>query len=116
MTSYSSSNAVSDAVARLRGKITSDVMAQIGSVYAFHFKDTGASYTLDLRREVGQGWLEGSPEENRLTPDFEVSLSGEDFARLVFGTLHPMAGMATGRIRLKGNIKEALKLDRLMKR
>ena len=48
-------------------------------------------------------------------PDFEVTLSRHDFAELVFGRLHPMAGMATGRMRIKGAIKQAIKLDRLLK-
>jgi putative sterol carrier protein len=62
------------------------------------------------------GYVEEAPETRGLTPDFEVTLTREDFARLVFGELHPMAGMATGRMRLKGSIKQAIKLDRLLKR
>lgn len=106
---------VADAVAQLRRVVTPETMAQVQRVYSFTFTDTGEAYTLDLRSPDGGGWLAGGPEEHQLAPDFAVTLSSEDFARLVFGQLHPMAGMATGRMRLSGNFREAIKLDRLMR-
>ncbi len=90
-------------------------MAQIQRGYSFTFSDTGDAYTLDLRSPDGGGWLAGGPDEYQIQADFTISLSSTDFARLVFGQLHPIAGMATGRMRLSGNIREALKLDRLMR-
>jgi len=102
------------AVQRLRSRLDPNTLDQIGAVYAFRFTD-GASATLDGRGAHGLGYLEQAPEDRGLTPDFEVTLTREDFAQLVFGELHPMAGMATGRMRLKGSIKQAIKLDRLLK-
>jgi len=84
-------------------------------VYAFHFTDLGETHTLDAHTRDGRGWVRSAPDANNLSPTFEVTISSADFAHLVAGTLHPMAGMATGRMQLKGNIKEALKLDRLLK-
>lgn len=99
----------------LRAKLTPDALEQIGGVYAFHFKDLGETHTLDAHDRNGKGWLTTTPTDNLLTPNFEVTISSADFASLVNGRLHPMAGMATGRMKLQGNIKEALKLDRLLK-
>jgi hypothetical protein len=113
--SSETTSTLDEAIAQLRRKATPQTMEQIQRVYGFTFSDTGASYTLDLRSPGGGGWLAGSPEQHRLTADFAVSLSSADFVRLVFGQLHPMAGMATGRMRLSGNFREALKLDRLMR-
>ena len=101
------------AVRRLRTRLDPDTLGEIGAVYAFRFED-GSSATLDGRGPESPGFVEQAPERHGLTPDFEVALTRDDFAKLVFGELHPMAGMATGRMRLKGSIKQALKLDRLL--
>lgn len=104
-----------DAVARLQSRVGPAANAQIDAVYAFRFKDTGHTDTLDLRRDGGAGWLAGAPDAHGLVADFEVAITQGDFARLVYGELHPMAGMATGRMRLTGDFKQAIKLDRLLK-
>ena len=114
MTTPTHSTSYDKAVQRLRSRLNPDTLQQIGAVYAFRFTD-GASASLDARGPHGLGFLDEAPERRGLTPDFEVALTREDFARLVFGELHPMAGMATGRMRLKGSIKQAIKLDRLLK-
>jgi hypothetical protein len=115
MTTHTPAPDYEGAVARLRAGLSPETLAEISAVYAFRFDD-GTSATLDGRGPEGAGYVEEAPETRGLTPDFEVTLTREDFVRLVFGELHPMAGMATGRMRLKGSIKQAIKLDRLLKR
>ena len=102
------------AVDKLNATLTPEVLAQVGAVYAFHFTD-GDAATLDGRGAESLGYVEADPATHGLSPDFEVTLSRDDFAKLVFGELHPMAGMATGRMKLKGSMKQAIKLDRLLK-
>jgi hypothetical protein len=114
MTTPTDSTSYDSAVQRLRSRLDPDTLDAIGAVYAFRFTD-GTSSTLDGRGPHALGYLEEAPEARGLTADFEVTLTREDFANLVFGELHPMAGMATGRMRLKGSIKQAIKLDRLLK-
>jgi putative sterol carrier protein len=106
---------VPNAITPIQSKLTPSVLETINGVFAFHFKDTQESFTLDVRSPDGQGWLVGEATAHGLTPNFAVTISSSDFAKLVFGELNPMAGMATGRMKMKGNIKEALKLDRLLK-
>ena len=103
------------AVNKLRSMLTPNTLAEVGAVYAFHFAD-GTSATLDGSSASGLGYVDHAPATHHLNPDFEVSLSRDDFAKLVFGELHPMAGMATGRMKLKGSMKQAIKLDRLLKK
>ena len=103
------------AVEHLKSKLTPNALGQINNVFTFVFKDTNETFILDGHDENGKGWLKGSPEDFNLTSDFQVSITTDDFAKLVFGELNPMAGMVTGRMKLKGSIKEALKLDRLLK-
>ncbi len=104
-----------NAVTYLKSKLTPIALGQINNVFTFVFKDINETYILDGHSENGKGWLKGSPEDFNLTSNFQVSISTIDFAKLVFGELNPMAGMVTGRMKLKGSIKEALKLDRLLK-
>lgn len=105
---------VQTAVEQLERRLGGDVSAEINSVFSFYFKDTGERFTLDLRNPGGRGWLAGDAASHGLTTTFEVTIMSTDFVKLVFGQLNPMAGMATGRMKMKGNIKEALKLDRLL--
>jgi putative sterol carrier protein len=105
---------VPNAVTRIQSRLNPSVLETINGVFAFHFKDTREKFTLDVRSPDGQGWLAGEASAHGLQPNFEVTLSSSDFAKLVFGELNPMAGMATGRMKMKGNIREALKLDRLL--
>ncbi len=104
-----------EAVDRLRARLTPTALAEVGAVYAFHFADDGATATLDGSGQTPRGYVEVDPATLGLVPDFEVTLTREDFAQLVAGQLHPMAGMATGRMKLRGSMRQAIKLDRILK-
>jgi hypothetical protein len=104
-----------NAIEHLKNKLTPSALAQINNVFTFEFKDIKEFYTLDGSQTSAKGWLPGKPEVYGLASDFQVTITTDDFAQLVFGQLNPMAGMVSGRMKLKGNIKEALKLDRLLK-
>lgn len=104
-----------NATAHLKSKLTPAALGQINNVFTFVFKDIQETYILDGSNEEGKGWQKGTPQDFGLASDFQVTITTEDFAKLVFGKLNPMAGMVSGRMKLKGSIKEALKLDRLLK-
>jgi putative sterol carrier protein len=104
-----------NAVERLKSKLTPNALGQIKNVFTFVFKDIDETFILDGMDANGKGWVKGKPEDFNLSSDFQVTITTEDFAKLVFGKLNPMAGMVTGRMKLKGSIKEALKLDSLLK-
>jgi hypothetical protein len=93
--------------------LTPETLGAVGAIFAFRFPDGSA--TLDASSSHGLGFVADEPESLGLVPDFEVTISRADFANLVFGRLHPMGGMATGRMKLKGDFKQAIKLDRLLK-
>ncbi|MFC5379413.1 antibiotic biosynthesis monooxygenase [Aquipuribacter nitratireducens] len=107
------------AVRRVKDRLTPEARRRIDAVYRFAFTDGGAAL-LDARAG-GRGWVEGDPADDaaddaaRTVADFTVDLSRDDFAALVHGQLHPMAGMATGRMRLHGSMRRAMLLDRLLK-
>ncbi|WP_020603897.1 SCP2 sterol-binding domain-containing protein [Spirosoma spitsbergense] len=87
---------VNQAIEHLQSKLNAQMMDQIQTVFGFHFKDTSEAYTLDAQDGNGKGWLAGAPEAHQLTAAIRVTLTSTDFAKLVFGELNPMAGMATG--------------------
>jgi len=103
------------AVDHLQSKLTPTTKTKLSSVIGFTMKDTGQRYTLDASGPDSGGWLPGAPENHGLTAPFEVTLTSTDFAKLVAGELNPMRGMVTGRMRLKGDMKGALRLDALLK-
>jgi len=109
-----STHTFEEAVDELRDRLTPAALASIDAVYAFRFTDTGDSGALHARGADAPGWI-ADADLAGLAPDFEVAITRTDFTKLVFGELHPMAGMATGRMKLKGSMKQALKLDRLLK-
>jgi putative sterol carrier protein len=104
-----------NAIEHLTSKLTPNALGQIKNVFTFNFKDTNETYIIDGTDENGKGWQKGTPDEHSLTSEFQITISTEDFAKLVFGKLNPMMGMVTGRMKLKGSIGEALKLDKLLK-
>ncbi len=104
-----------NAVGYLKSKLTPNALGQINNVFTFDFKDTKQTFIIDAHDETGKGWLNGSPQDFGLTSDFKVTITTGDFAKLVFGKLNPMEGMVTGKMKLKGSIKEAFKLDKLLK-
>ncbi len=108
-------NELNIAVERLQSKLTPDMLDRLKTVLTFHFKDTGEDFTLDARDRDAKGWIAGSPNQHGLEPKFKATLTSADFANLVLGKLNPMAGMVTGRMKLEGNMREALALDKLLK-
>ncbi|WP_040227378.1 SCP2 sterol-binding domain-containing protein [Bhargavaea cecembensis] len=55
--------------------------------------------------------LEGSPEEAACT----LELGGKHFRKLLTGDLNSMAAFMTGKLKVKGNVGFALKLEQLLK-
>lgn len=99
----------------MKSKLTPSALGQISNVFTFIFNDNNETCMLGGTDEKGKGWLKGTAEDYHLTSNFQVTITTQDFAKVVFGKLNPMAGMVIGRMKLKGSIKEALKLDRVVK-
>jgi putative sterol carrier protein len=114
-TNDQNTNDLNTALEYLRNKLTPDTLETLQTVITFHFKDTGEDFTLDARDRNAQGWIAGTPAAHSLEQKFKATLTQDDFAALVLGKLHPMAGMVTGRMKLEGNMREALVLDKLLK-
>jgi quinol monooxygenase YgiN len=97
-------------LATLQSKLTPAIRDSIDGVYGFSFTDNKQHYTIDARREVGQGLLSGLPETHGLNARATMSSSSADFVKLLSGQLLAPIAVMSGRLRVKGNPKDLPKL------
>lgn len=95
----------------LRTKEELDAAKGLKASYTFHIKDgEEKSYSLifnDGKAEVKQGTIEDA--------NCELSMNEANFKRLLTGDLNATSAFMTRRLKLKGNIGDALKLEQILK-
>lgn len=95
-------------VERLKGK--PDVVKQINSSYQFTLTgDNGGEWYVDLTKpggEVKSGTLE--------TPGVTVTMAAKDFVDLVSGKLNGQMAFMQGKLKIKGDMSLALKLQQIL--
>lgn len=83
----------------------------LNASYTFHIKDNEEkSYSLvfkDGKAHVKEGVIDGA--------NCELSMNKLNFTRLLTGELNATNAFMTRRLKLKGNIGDALKLERILK-
>jgi quinol monooxygenase YgiN len=97
-------------LATLHSKLTPAIRDSIDGVYGLFFTDSKQHYTIDARREVGQGLLSDTPETHGLAAKATMSSSSADFVKLLSGQLLAPIAVMSGRLRVKGNPKDLPKL------
>ncbi|ROV96248.1 hypothetical protein VMCG_07707 [Cytospora schulzeri] len=90
-----------------------DAIKQGNGVYAFTLKNTAGeteSWHIDLKNEgkVSKGLGE--------KPDVTLSLSDADFGNLVAGKGNAQRLFMSGKLKIKGNVMKATKLDPILKK
>jgi putative sterol carrier protein len=90
-----------------------DAIKQGKAVYGFTIKNSAgetADWHIDLKKEgtVGTGLS--------AKPDVTLSLSDSDFAKLVAGSANAQRLFMSGKLKIKGDIMKATKLDPIMKK
>ena len=87
-----------------------DVAKQINSSYQFDLTgDGGGSWVVDLTQasdHVKEGTLEN--------PGVTITMAAEDFVGIVSGKLNPQMAFMTGKLKLKGDMSLALKLQQIL--
>lgn len=79
-------------------------------VYQFHLSgDDGGTFQMIITQETSRA-VSGEEED----PDVILSLKADDFKELVAGTLNPTAAFMSGKLRIKGNMGLALKLQTIL--
>ncbi|XP_072348901.1 stomatin-like protein 1 isoform X1 [Scyliorhinus torazame] len=95
--------------------LSEDLVKQIGACYLFtvNQKDgTQNLYYLDLSRESGMAGY-GMPEGD---PDVTLEVTEDTMQSLFSGLLKPFSAYMSGRIRVQGDLKLAMKLEDLIKK
>lgn len=104
-----------DYLEKLRTRLTPERLEALDAVIGLELTgETGESFTVDARKGVGQGLLEGTPEAHGLEPKLLVTVSRGDFVRLARGELSATMAALTGRLKLRGDMSYAMKLAQIL--
>ncbi|XP_041034544.1 stomatin-like protein 1 isoform X5 [Carcharodon carcharias] len=102
-------------LSKVKAFLTEDLVKQIGACYLFtvNQKDgTQNLYYLDLSRDSGMAGY-GMPEGD---PDVALEVTEDTMQALFLGDLKPFSAYMSGRIRIQGDLKLAMKLEDLIKK
>ena len=106
-----SANDVTPAMDALRTLITPDLIKSINGVYGFNITDaTPAEWYLDLKSENGK--LASGAFDGKI--DCTLTMNTEVFNKLANGSLKATAAFMGGKLKLKGNMGLAMKLEKVM--
>ncbi|XP_032870639.1 stomatin-like protein 1 [Amblyraja radiata] len=99
---------------KVQSLLTEDLVKQIGAVYLFvvSLKDGNRNlYHLDLTRDSGYAGY-GLP---KIEPDVTMEVTEKTMRALLTGSTRPFSAYMSGKIRLQGDLKTAMKLEDLIK-
>ncbi|XP_075416439.1 hydroxysteroid dehydrogenase-like protein 2 isoform X1 [Tenrec ecaudatus] len=95
----------------VKESLSDDVVKATQAVYQFELSgDDGGTWFLDLKHKGGSVGF-GEPAERA---DVVMSMSTEDFVKMFSGKLKPTMAFMLGKLKIKGNMALAIKLERLM--
>lgn len=100
---------------KLRTRLTPERLEALDAVIGLELTgDAGGTYTVDARKDIGQGLLDGTPDAHGLEPKLSVTVSKDDFVRLAKGELSATMAALTGKLKLKGDMSYAMKLAQIL--
>lgn len=94
--------------------LSETLVSQVGASFQFHISSEDGqhqSYYVDLSQGSGSVGA-GSPCQE---PDVTLSMSDSDLLALFEGRLRPFAAYTSGRLKVQGDLKTAMKLEELIK-
>lgn len=95
----------------LSGMISEDLVKKIGGVFSFDLKDDG-KYFLDMKNGGGS-FGKGDPSAGA---DTTMIMKADDFVKMFQGKVNPTSAFMTGKLKIKGDLAIAMKLEKLMKK
>lgn len=102
---------LTNTLAAIRGLISDDLVKAINAVYVFDLKDAGQLF-VDLKNGSGSTGV-GSVEAKA---DVVMTLNKADFIKMFAGQINPTTAFMTGRLKIKGDLALAMKLEKLLKK
>jgi len=109
-----STEAVEDPITQVFGKIegilNEDLVKKTNAVYTFNVSDQKTDWFLDLKNGTGScGQGKGTAEA-----DAQFVINSANFGKMFAGELKPAAAFMSGKLKIKGNMGKAMKLEKLM--
>ncbi|KAM9529084.1 stomatin-like protein 1 isoform 2-T2 [Salvelinus alpinus] len=96
--------------------LSESLVSQVGACFLFLLQSPDGqqtSYYLDLSQGSGSAGP-GPPPEGQV-PDVTLSMTDQDLQAMFEGTLRPFAAYTTGRLKVQGDLKTAMKLEEVIK-
>lgn len=109
-----SSDPVEEVLSWLKPRLTEALVSRIGACFQFNISSKDGqprSCYLDLSQGSGAVGLGSMCRE----PDVTLSMSDSDLLAMFQGELQPLAAYTSGRLKIQGDIKTAMKLDEIRK-
>ncbi|NXS10548.1 HSDL2 protein, partial [Neodrepanis coruscans] len=95
----------------IQGAMTEEYVRSTQGVFQFELSgDGGGTWYIDLKTKGGSAGF-GKPP---VTADVVMSMSSTDFVKMFTGKLKPSLAFMSGKLRIKGNMALALKLEKML--
>ena len=105
-----SDNGVDAIMGKISGVINEELVKKTNSVFSFTLSDTKEEYFLDLKNGAGSC----GPGAASTAPDATLTMSTENFNKMFSGQLKPAQAFMSGKLKISGNMGQAMKLEKLM--
>ncbi|XP_061217216.1 hydroxysteroid dehydrogenase-like protein 2 [Neopsephotus bourkii] len=95
----------------IQGAISEEYVRTTQGVFQFELSgDEGGTWYIDLKNKGGNA----GPGKPPLKADVVMSMSSTDFVKMFTGKLKPTLAFMTGKLRIKGNMALAIKLEKML--
>jgi predicted lipid carrier protein YhbT len=108
---HTSSSDVEKAMNIIKNMLSADLVKKMNGVYAFHISDASPQdWFLDLKNGNGQLASGKFGGQTNVT----LTMKSEIFINMVSGSLKPTSAFMSGKLKIKGDMNLAMKLEKLM--
>ncbi|NXR97235.1 HSDL2 protein, partial [Oxylabes madagascariensis] len=95
----------------IQGTVTEEFVKSTQGVFQFELSgDGGGTWYIDLKTKGGGAGF-GKPP---VAADVVMSMSSADFVKMFTGKLKPTLAFMSGKLRIKGNMALAIKLEKML--
>lgn len=95
-----------------KSHLNEELVQKTGAIYSFELSGTqNGKWFVDLKNGTGSAGP-GEPASGKA--DVIFSMKDEDFEKMFSGKMKPTAAYMTGKLKIKGDVSKALKLDKVL--
>ncbi|XP_002733086.1 hydroxysteroid dehydrogenase-like protein 2 [Saccoglossus kowalevskii] len=98
---------------QIKTLMSEELVTKIGAIYQFDIKgDEAGTWYLDLKNNSGSL---GTGEPPNVKADCTMTMKSSDFNKMFAGKLKPATAFMMGKLKIKGDMGKAMKLEKLLK-